>query len=82
MGGYYLSYLYRSAPAEIVLAHMGWRGVFAVLAIVTAVSALVILVVVPERRHGATPGTSSVAACKTVRVRDAASMAASPLYSP
>jgi MFS family permease len=41
-----------TAPAEVVLAHMGWRGVFAVLATVTAVSALAILVVVPERRHG------------------------------
>jgi MFS family permease len=46
-----------TAPAEVVLAHMGWRGVFAVLAIVTAVSALIVLFVVPERRHSATPGT-------------------------
>jgi MFS family permease len=46
-----------TAPAEVVLAHMGWRGVFAVLASVTAVSALIILLVVPERRQGVTPGT-------------------------
>ena len=46
-----------TAPAEIVLAHVGWRSVFAILATVTAVSALAILLVVPERRHGATPGT-------------------------
>src|SRR5690349_2766659 len=48
-----------TAPAEIVLSQMGWRGVFAVLATMTAVSALVILLVVPERRHSATPGTSA-----------------------
>jgi MFS family permease len=46
-----------TAPAELALAHMGWRGMFAVLAVMTAVSALVVLLVVPERRHGATPGT-------------------------
>jgi predicted MFS family arabinose efflux permease len=46
-----------TAPAEIVLSHMGWRGVFAVLAVMTAVSALVVLLVVPERRHSATPDT-------------------------
>jgi MFS family permease len=46
-----------TAPAEIVLAHVGGRGVFAVLAAVTAVSALVILLVVPERRRSATLGT-------------------------
>ena len=40
-----------TAPAEIVLAHMGWRGLFAVLAAVTATSAVVILLVVPERQQ-------------------------------
>ena len=59
-----------TAPAEIVLAHMGWRGVFAVLAVVTAVSALVILVVVPEHRHGATPGTSANAPSIVTIYRD------------
>jgi len=44
-----------TAPAEIVLAHMGWRGVFAVLAAATAASALLILLVVPERRTVSTP---------------------------
>jgi MFS family permease len=47
-----------TAPAEIVLSHVGWRGVFAVLAAMTVVSALAILLVVPERRHSVTPGTS------------------------
>ncbi|HEY7293702.1 MAG TPA: MFS transporter, partial [Dehalococcoidia bacterium] len=59
-----------TAPAEIVLAHMGWRGVFAVLAVVTTVSALVILVVVPERRHGATPGTPAHAISIAAIYRD------------
>jgi MFS family permease len=59
-----------TAPAEVVLAHLGWRGVFAVLATVTAVSALVILLVVPERRHGATPGTPAHALSIAAIYRD------------
>jgi len=45
-----------TAPAEIVLAHVGWRGVFAVLAAVTGASALLILLVVPERRQSSDAG--------------------------
>jgi MFS family permease len=48
-----------TAPAEIVLAHLGWRGLFAVLASVTAASAIVILLVVPERRQTGAERTSS-----------------------
>jgi MFS family permease len=59
-----------TAPAEIVLAHMGWRGVFAVLAAVTVVSALTILFVVPERRHGATPGSPADALSVIAIYRD------------
>jgi MFS family permease len=59
-----------TAPAEIVLAHMGWRGVFAVLAAMTAVSALAILLVVPERRHSATPCTSANALSIVAIYRD------------
>ena len=59
-----------TAPAEMVLAHMGWRGVFAVLAAVTAASALVILLVVPERRHSATPGTPAHALSIVTIYRD------------
>jgi MFS family permease len=40
-----------TAPAEIVLAQLGWRGLFAVLTAVTAAAAIVILLVVPERRQ-------------------------------
>jgi MFS family permease len=53
-----------TAPAEIVLAHLGWRGLFAVLASVTAASAIVILLVVPERQQTGTSGTSS----ETIRI--------------
>jgi MFS family permease len=53
-----------TAPAEIVLAHMGWRGLFAVLAAVTAASALMILLVVPERQQSTASSTSS----KTVTI--------------
>jgi MFS family permease len=59
-----------TAPAEVVLAHMGWRGVFAVLATVTAVSALVILLVVPERRHGGIGDAPSDAVPITAIYRD------------
>jgi MFS family permease len=48
-----------TAPAEIVLAHLGWRGLFAALASVTVASAIVILLVVPERRQTGAERTSS-----------------------
>jgi hypothetical protein len=59
-----------TAPAELALAHMGWRGMFAVLAVLTAVSALVVLLVVPERRHSATPGTPAHALSIAAIYRD------------
>ena len=40
-----------TAPAEILLAQVGWRGMFAVLACVTAASALLIALIVPERHR-------------------------------
>ena len=40
-----------TAPAEVVLAYVGWRAVFVLLATLTAASALLILFVVPERRQ-------------------------------
>ena len=43
-----------TTPAELVLAHLGWRGIFAVLAAVTVASALLILIVVPERHQDRT----------------------------
>ena len=40
-----------TAPAELLLAAIGWRGVFALLGALTAASALLILLVVPERKQ-------------------------------
>ena len=40
-----------TTPAELVLAQLGWRGIFAGLAAVTVASALLILMVVPERHQ-------------------------------
>jgi MFS family permease len=41
-----------TAPAEMLVGQVGWRGMFAVLACATAASALLILLVVPERHRG------------------------------
>ena len=51
-----------TTPAELVLAQLGWRGIFAGLAAVTVASALLILMVVPERRQvgAAEPKTDTV----------------------
>jgi MFS family permease len=59
-----------TAPAEIVLAHLGWRGLFAVLAAVTAASAIVILLVVPERQQRGISRPSSDAVRITTIYRD------------
>ena len=42
-----------TAPAELVLARIGWRGLFELLAIATAATAVVIYFVVPEARSTA-----------------------------
>ena len=39
-----------TAPAELLLARIGWRGLFELLAIATAATAVVIYLVVPEPR--------------------------------
>lgn len=51
-------------PAEILLAPLGWRGLFLLLAALTALSALVVLLVVPEKNEarGTARATISVAA--------------------
>jgi len=38
-----------TAPAEILIASIGWRGLFMLLALLSAIAALLILVFVPER---------------------------------
>ena len=51
-------------PAEFLLAPLGWRGLFLLLAAFTALSALVVFLVVPERKEpsGAAVATTSVTA--------------------
>ena len=41
-----------TAPAEFLLAQVGWRHLFAILAALTALSAITIHVIVPQRRSG------------------------------
>jgi len=40
-----------TAPAELVVQAIGWRGLFAVLAGLSALTALLVLICVPERTH-------------------------------
>jgi predicted MFS family arabinose efflux permease len=47
-----------TAPMEALLQVMGWREVFAMLAAATVAVALLILVIMPERRAGTDRGTS------------------------
>ena len=44
-----------TAPAELVVQAIGWRGLFAVLAGLSALAALMVLICVPERT---TPGST------------------------
>ena len=51
-------------PAEVLLGPLGWRGLFLLLAALTALSALVVLLVVPEKKEarGVAVSRTSVAA--------------------
>jgi MFS family permease len=53
-----LGALSATGPAEVVVQALGWRGLFAALAIASAAVALLILLVVPERKS-AHPATAS-----------------------
>ena len=46
-----LGALTATGPAEIVVQSLGWRGLFALLAALSAAAALLILIVVPEGKH-------------------------------
>lgn len=48
-----------TAPAELLLARIGWRGLFELLAIATAATAVVIYLVVPEPRSAASASKRS-----------------------
>ncbi len=52
-----LGILMATRPADMLSQAMGWRFVFVALAGVVALAAIVILLVVPERRGGAAPAT-------------------------
>ena len=43
-------------PAEVLIALLGWRGLFQLLAVVTAASAILVLTLVPERSTGQRSG--------------------------
>ncbi|WP_375778926.1 nitrate/nitrite transporter [Bradyrhizobium sp. ma5] len=49
-----------TAPAEVVLDRVGWRGLFGALAAVTALAAVLIHVVVPERPTRPQPSSKPV----------------------
>jgi type IV secretory pathway TrbF-like protein/sugar phosphate permease len=48
-----------TAPAELLLARIGWRGLFELLAIATAATAAVIYLLVPEPRSAASASNRS-----------------------
>ena len=48
-----------TAPAELVVNAIGWRGLFAVLAGLSALAALLVLFAVPERGSGASANSAS-----------------------
>lgn len=48
-----------TAPADLLLARIGWRGLFELLAIATAATAVVIYLVVPEPRSAASASKRS-----------------------
>jgi len=59
-----------TAPAEVVVQSLGWRGLFALLAALSALFALLILVAVPERAGGAAAGKPGPVVRLTSIIRD------------
>ncbi len=56
-------------PAELLLAQLGWRGLFILLAGLTALAALLVLALVPEREAAAGNGVMSVSISAIYRDR-------------
>jgi predicted MFS family arabinose efflux permease len=56
-------------PAELLLAPLGWRGLFILLAGLTALSALLVLALVPERDGAAGNGATAVSIAAIYRDR-------------
>ncbi len=56
-------------PAELLLAPLGWRGLFILLAGLTALAALLVLALVPEREAAAAKGATGVSIAAIYRDR-------------
>src|SRR5687768_12460980 len=61
-----LGALSATGPAEVVVQGVGWRGLFAVVAVASAGVALLILLVVPENKQAQPAGSSPKASFSTV----------------
>jgi MFS family permease len=55
-----------TGPAELLVQGVGWRGLFASLAVASAVVALLILLVVPERKQAPAAGASNTTSFSTI----------------
>lgn len=55
-----------TGPAEMLAQGVGWRGLFAILAAASAAVALLILLVVPEKKHDQAAGARSKVSFSTV----------------
>lgn len=61
-----LGALTATGPAEIVVQSVGWRGLFAILAGLSAAAALLILIVVPEGKEGSAVARSTPVSLWTI----------------
>ena len=61
-----LGALTATGPAEIVIQSVGWRGLFAILAGLSAAAALLILIVVPERKEASALARSTPVSLWTI----------------
>jgi predicted MFS family arabinose efflux permease len=55
-----------TGPAELLVHSLGWRGLFAILAVASALVALLILLIVPESKQAPAAGSSSNVSFSTV----------------
>jgi predicted MFS family arabinose efflux permease len=69
-----------TGPAELVVQSVGWRGLFAILAVASAMVALLILLIVPEKTPTSVAGSSSKIGFSTI-FRDARFWRIVPLAS-
>ena len=61
-----LGALSATGPAEVLVQSVGWRGLFAVMAVASAAVALLILLVVPEKKQAQVAASSPKASFSTV----------------